>query len=106
MVYSAARMPPWRRAPPLAHVYVVAVRAAELESWPRLLFSPQAWGQAFEVVQYLSVLAHSYSYDTSQCQPLPVHLDIFFPFAHDRGSFCLFRISQHEVDCRGPPKSD
>ena len=37
MVYGAARLPPWRRAPPLAHVYVVAVRAAGLESWPRLL---------------------------------------------------------------------
>ena len=32
MVYGAARVPPWRRAPPLAHVYVVAVRAAGLES--------------------------------------------------------------------------
>ena len=37
MVYGAARIPPWRRAPPLARVYVVAVRAAGLESWPRLL---------------------------------------------------------------------
>ena len=37
MVYGAARIPPWRRAPPLAHVCVVAVRAAWLESWPRLL---------------------------------------------------------------------
>ena len=36
MVYGAALLPPWRRAPPLAHVYVVAVRA-ENESWPRLL---------------------------------------------------------------------
>ena len=32
MVYGAARIPLWRRAPPLAHVYVVAVRAAGLES--------------------------------------------------------------------------
>ena len=36
MVYDAARIPRWRRAPPLAHVYVVAVRAAGLESLPRL----------------------------------------------------------------------
>ena len=32
MVYGTARIPPWRRAPPLAHGYVFAVRAAGLES--------------------------------------------------------------------------
>ena len=36
-VYSAVRIPPWRHAPPLARELVVAVRAAGLESWPRLL---------------------------------------------------------------------
>ena len=38
MVYGAARIPPWRRAPPLPNVLVVAVRAAGPESWPRLFF--------------------------------------------------------------------
>ena len=56
MVYGAARIPPWRRAPPLAHVYVVAVRAAGVESWPRvlLLFSSlvtTSLGSGSKVVQ-------------------------------------------------------
>ena len=82
-------------------MYVVAVRAAGLESWPRF-FSARAWDQAPSL--YLSVLAHSYSRDASHCQPLPVHLDNFFPFALGRGSFCFFRIALHKCDCRGPQK--
>ena len=77
MVYGAARVPPWRRAPPLAHLYVVAVRAAGLESWPRLLLTARLGSGSKLVVVYQSVLAHSYSYDASHCQPLPVDLDIF-----------------------------
>ena len=79
MVYGAARIPPWRRAPPLAHVYVVAVRAVGLESWPRLLLSTCLGSDSKRVVVYLSAPAHSYSYDTCHCQPLPDHMDICFP---------------------------
>ena len=72
MVYGAARIPLWRRAPPLAHVYVVAVRAAGLGSWPRVLLLTTRLGSRSKHVLYLSLLVHSYSQDASHCQPYRV----------------------------------
>ena len=45
----------------------------------------------------LDKISVCYSYDTSHCQPLPVHLNIFFPFALGRGSLRFFRNAHHEM---------